>query len=155
MNDKSKLDIVSSNKESVIKISGAIDEDFSTDFVSAITSSKIVFDFEEVNLINSCGIREWIELVERIPEKEIVYRCCPRVLVEQINMVSGFLGANCYVESFYAPYYSGSADEEFDILLKAAEVGDDLKAPVKMCPKTSSEMEFDDIESQYFSFLKR
>ena len=71
-------------------------------------------------------------------------------------MVDGFFPNNCEILTFYAPYYSEEEDREYNMLLKPSDVDvNTLEAPVRKHPDSDEELEFDDIESQFFSFLKR
>lgn len=132
---------------------GQIDEDADFSPLNGKTSSAMVFDLEGVDLINSCGIRDWIEFQKSLPQDmKIVYRKCPQVIVEQLNIVKGFVRENSEIESFYAPYYNEDKDEEVKILLKPSQVVEG-KAPT-LKDDDGNELEFDEIEAQYFSFLK-
>jgi anti-anti-sigma regulatory factor len=136
-----------------VELIGAIDED--TDFKELIglEQKTISFDFAQVNMINSCGIRDWIKFLEKIPATvHIVYKNCPQIIIEQINMVHGFFRQGASIESFYAPYYCEKCEIEKKVHLKADQVKN-RKAPKMICPTCESEMDFDAIEAQYFSFL--
>ncbi|MFW5871730.1 MAG: hypothetical protein ACOCUT_01350, partial [bacterium] len=58
------------------------------------------------------------------------------------------------IETFYAPYYCKECDKEEQVLLKATDMHDKDEAPSMKCSSCKKEMEFDDIEEQYFGFLK-
>lgn len=141
----------------VIIFSGLIDED--ADFQrlsihSGQTDKKLIFDFSHVTLLNSCGIREWISFTDKLSNSiPITYRNCPQIIIEQMNMVHGFIKPGAKIESFYAPYYCVKCDREAKILLKTTDV---IKgqAPQCFCEHCQQEMEFDAIENQYFNFLK-
>lgn len=133
---------------------GQIDEDADFSKLSNLTAKKIVFDFEKITLLNSCGIREWISFIESIPTStHITYRNCQQIIIEQMNMVHGFIKSGAEIESFYAPYYCPKCDYEHKMLLTPSTVDKHI-APSCKCPKCQEEMEFDAIETQYFNFLK-
>ncbi len=52
-----------------VELIGAIDEDADFKELLGLEQKSISFDFDKVNMINSCGIREWIKFIEGIPEK--------------------------------------------------------------------------------------
>jgi DNA-directed RNA polymerase subunit RPC12/RpoP len=136
-----------------VELIGCIDEDADFKELVGLEQKTISFDFDKITMINSCGIREWIKFLEVIPEKtNIVYKSCPQIIIEQINMVHGFFRKGASIQSFYAPYYCESCGKENKIHLKADQVKN-RKAPKMECPKCGEEMDFDAIEAQYFSFL--
>lgn len=136
-----------------VELIGAIDEDADFKELVGLEQKTISFDFDKVNMINSCGIREWIKFLEKIPEKTlIVYNNCPQIIIEQINMVHGFFRKGASIESFYAPYYCEKCGAESKVHLTTDQVKN-RKAPKMDCPKCGAEAEFDAIEAQYFSFL--
>lgn len=139
----------------MVTLSGEIDEDSNFSKLESLSDAKYVFDFNDITMINSCGIREWITFIEKLdPKISIVYQRCPQVIIEQINMVHGFLRAGAQIESFYAPYFSEDEDKEYKILLKVDQIKDG-KAPDMKSPDTGDDLEFDAIEEQYFNFLKQ
>lgn len=137
-----------------VELIGAIDEDADFKELMGLEQKTISFDFNQVNMINSCGIREWIKFIEKIPERsDIVYKNCPQIIIEQINMVHGFFRQGATIESFYAPYYCEKCGKEAKVHLKSEQVKN-RKAPSVDCPNCGAEnMDFDAIEAQYFSFL--
>ena len=139
--------------ELYVELIGAIDEDSDFKELQGLEQKNVVFDFDKVTMINSCGIREWIKFLDIIPEKiNIIYRNCPQIIIEQINMVHGFFRKGASIESFYAPYYCEKCGKETKMHLKSDQVKN-RKAPKLECPKCGDEMDFDAIEAQYFSFL--
>lgn len=136
-----------------VELIGAIDEDADFKDLLGLEQQTISFDFNQVNMINSCGIREWIKFIEKIPEKtHIKYNNCPQIIIEQINMVHGFFRKGAEINSFYAPYYCEKCGKEQKVHLEASQVKN-RKAPKMECPTCGEEMDFDAIEAQYFSFL--
>lgn len=136
-----------------VELVGAIDEDADFRELGGLEQKNISFDFDKITMINSCGIREWIKFLETIPEKtDIVYKNCPQIIIEQINMVHGFFRKGASIESFYAPYFCENCNKENKVHLKTEQVKN-RKAPKMECEKCGEDMDFDAIEAQYFSFL--
>ena len=136
-----------------VELIGSIDEDADFKEITGIDQKSMAFDFGKVSMINSCGIREWIKFIEKIPEKtHVVYHNCPQIIIEQINMVHGFFKKGATINSFCAPYFCESCNVEHKIHLKSDQVKN-RKAPKVNCPKCGETMDFDAIEAQYFSFL--
>lgn len=138
-----------------ILLAGTIDEDADFKPIEGLSQPEVVFDFEGVTLLNSCGIREWISYIAKLPTKtHVTYRKCPQIIIEQINMVHGFFREGAVIESFYAPYYCEKCDKESKLLLQTATVKN-RRAPAASCPHCGAEgLEFDALEEQYFHFLK-
>src|SRR5262249_15170951 len=98
----------------VLELKGSIDEDASFTNPDLGGSTAVVLDLEGINSINSVGIREWIKWMKgAFPSNlQLSVRRCPKIIVDQINMVSGFLPANAKVESFYVPFYADGSGSE-------------------------------------------
>jgi hypothetical protein len=152
-----KVDKSSGSGALTLKFSGSIDEDAVFNEVTVDSSPKVVLDLDGVESINSCGIREWIKWLKTIPEvTKIEYQKCPKVIVDQINMVSGFLPGNAKVTSFYVPYYSEDSGNEKLVLFTEGNQysGNKISAPVELQDESTGEtLELDVIEAKYFKFL--
>ncbi len=137
-----------------VQLIGHIDEDADFKELLGLEQKKITLDFNQVSMINSCGIREWIRFLEKIPEESSIYYVnCPQIIIEQINMVHGFIRKGAEIHSFYAPYFCEKCEKESKIRLESSQVLN-RKAPKVSCPHCKAEsMDFDAIEGQYFSFL--
>lgn len=140
----------------VVTLQGVIDEDadFGPHSLSGATSVHV--DCEGIKSINSCGIREWINWISSA-QGSVVYDKCPKIIVDQVNMVQGFLPASGKLNSFYVPYYSEDSDEEKVVLFREGHEytsQGDLKPPAVVDSK-GAEMEMDIIEAKYFKFLKK
>jgi hypothetical protein len=154
---KLKFSIKADGDTRMISFTGSIDEEFDFSLLNQNKGKLYKFDFNELKMINSCGIREWIRFIESLgSDVQIIYYNCPQIIVQQFNMVAGFLSSNAKVATFYAPYFCEETDEEEAILLDSTQVVN-LKAPKKTTIVDGSEveLEFDAIEEQYFHFLKR
>ncbi len=137
---------------------GHIDEDAQFSDLDLGGSSKVIVDLENVSAINSCGIREWIKWIRTAPASAtIIYRKCPKIIVDQINMVAGFLPDNGKVESFYVPYYSDvSGDEKMILFSEGKEFnGNEVNPPADIKDASGDVMEMDVIEAKYFKFIKK
>jgi anti-anti-sigma regulatory factor len=141
-----------------VTLKGHIDEDATFSGLELGGASKVVVDLAGVSAINSCGIREWIKWIRTAPSNsKVVYRNCPKVIVDQINMVAGFLPDNGKVESFYVPYFSDSSGNEKMILFRegAEFKGNELFPPGEVKDESGEAMEMDVIEAKYFKFLQK
>jgi len=140
--------------KAIINFKGKIDEDSDFESLIKLQQKSYIFDFNDVSFINSCGIREWINFLEKLPQNlELTYKNCPQVIMEQMSMVHGFVRDGATIESFYAPYYCEECDIQQNVLLTPSQIING-KAPGQQCSKCQNEMEFDDIEDQYFGIFK-
>lgn len=141
----------------VLELKGNIDEDANFTPPDLAGAAAVVLDLEGVNAINSVGIREWIKWVKALPGSlQLSVRRCPKIIVDQINMVAGFLPGATKVESFYVPYYSeGSGAEKMVLFEFGKEYKDgEVHAPPDVKDEAGETMEMDVIEAKYFKFLK-
>lgn len=142
----------------VLDLVGQIDED--TDFAPCdISGAKnLKMNLEGVKSINSCGIREWIKWLDQSQSAESVeFHKCPKIIIDQMNMVEGFLPKNAKVMSFFVPYYSEETGNEKDVLFTRGKEFDDsgVRAPDEYKDEESGDvLELDVIEAKYFKFIK-
>jgi hypothetical protein len=140
-----------------ISIKGSIDEDASFVVQDFSGCTSIIVDMGGITAINSVGIREWIKWIKEFPTTAtLTVAKCPKIIVDQINMVSGFLPPGAIVESFFVPYFADDSGEEQMVLFTNGKEFKDgnLTPPQGIKDSTGAEMEMDVIEAKYFKFLK-
>ncbi len=134
--------------------SGDVDETFRQQDVPRIAKPLIIFQLEGINNFNSCGIREWIQMINDIRRGgDIVFRRCSVTMIDQINMVPDSLGGGT-IESFFAPYYcscGGEVNKLVDTHLHASDIMS-RTAPEFPCEQCQQPLEFDALEESYFLF---
>src|SRR4029077_637985 len=136
---------------------GVIDEDNELASLSdKIGSGTAVIDVSEIERINSCGVRDWVNWlgkVEKNGAKVILVECSPAI-VAQINLVNNFTGEGV-VKSFYAPYFCPNCDLEKVLLVETRDMAgtQPFKAPSCRCDECDGPVDFDDMEESYFAFL--
>ncbi len=153
-----KAEQVGTSPNASFKFAGHIDEDATFSVLDLNGATSLTLDLEGILAINSCGIREWIKWIKTAPAGcKITYQKCPKVIVDQINMVSGFLPEGAEVESFMVPYYSDATDTEKMVLFnKGKEFKDGEVFPPEDIKDEGGElMEMDVIEAKYFKFIKK
>lgn len=140
-----------------VAVVGSVDEDVDFSGYSLDGAGEVEIDLEGVKSINSCGIREWIRWLSTSKGAKISYINCPKIIVDQINMVDGFLPANAKVLSFYVPYYSETSGEEKNVLYRYGTDYSEgrFEIPPPAQDSQGNEMEMDVVEAKYFKFLKR
>lgn len=153
-----QVDKKQNGEKLVVSLKGSIDEDAILTNITFDGAKEVVLDLDKVSAINSCGIREWIKWLKVSGAgAKVVYRNCPKIIVDQINMVSGFLPENGMVESFYVPYFNEGAGTEKMVLFKnGVEFKDgSVQPPAQVKDDAGQEMEMDVIEAKYFKFIKK
>lgn len=143
------------NGSDCLTLKGNIDEDAS--FAPATAEgAQVTVDLGGVTAINSVGIREWIKWTKSLPSGcKMVVRNCPKIVVDQINMVLGFLPPGARVESFFVPYYSdATGNEKMVLFVNGKEFKDGKVSPPEGVNDDGGEpMEMDVIEAKYFKFV--
>lgn len=143
------------NGADCLTLKGNIDED--ANFAAAtVQGNAVTVDLEGVTAINSVGIREWIKWTKTLPSGcKMTVRNCPKIVVDQINMVLGFLPPGSKVESFFVPYYSdASGNEKMVLFVNGREFKNGKVTPPDTVQDDAGEtMEMDVIEAKYFKFV--
>lgn len=154
-----KLDIkmAKASDKLVVQMTGVIDEDVDFSQYNLSGSPAIEVELSGLRSINSCGIREWIKWMGSTEGSAVSLKNCPKVIVDQINMVDGFLPTGAKVESFFVPYYNDDTGSEKNILFRYGTEYTDgsVNPPEVVKDDLGNEMEMDVIESKYFKFLKK
>ena len=141
---------------SFVKLAGVIDEDNElTELTEKIHGGTVVIDLGEVERINSCGVRDWVNWLGKVETKgtDVVLVECSPAIVAQINLVNNFTG-NGMVKSFYVPYFCPECDEEKVLLCETGDMGPPPhEPPICRCDECDLVMDFDDMPDSYFAFL--
>ncbi len=141
---------------SFVKLAGVIDEDNElTELTDKIHGRTVVIDLGEVDRINSCGVRDWVNWLGRVEARnvDVVLVECSPAIVAQINLVNNFTGSGV-VKSFYVPYFCPECDEEKVLLCETADLGPPPhEPPICRCDECDLVMDFDDMPDSYFAFL--
>ncbi len=140
----------------VVKLGGVIDEDNElSNLVEKVPRGTVYIDLGDVERINSCGVRDWVNWLGRLEHngsRGVLVECSPAI-VAQINLVNNFTG-NGVVKSFYVPYFCPECDEEKVLLVEAADMGPPPhEPPTCRCDECDLVMDFDDMPDSYFAFL--
>jgi len=156
MSQKFQASVQHRGDVSYVKLGGVIDEDNELgDLVDKIPSGTAVIDLGEIERINSCGVRDWVNWLSKLESngtRSVLVECSPAI-VAQINLVNNFTG-NGVVKSFYVPYFCPECDEEKVLLVEAGDMGPPPhEPPTCRCDECDLVMDFDDMPDSYFAFL--
>lgn len=153
---ESKVQIENAGNKILVKITGSINEDLKFPPPLEGGAKEAEVDFGSVTDINSCGIREWIKWVSAMSDRVFYFVHCPKIIVDQINMVEGFLPKNSRVNSFYVPIFNEVSGEEKDLLYHYGKDYNDTEVNHPAMPKDASgnDFEINVIESKYFKFIR-
>jgi anti-anti-sigma regulatory factor len=156
MSQKFQATVNHQNDVSYVKLAGVIDEDNELgDLVDRIPSGTAVIDLGEIERINSCGVRDWVNWLSRLEgnKTRVVMVECSPAIVAQINLVNNFTGSGV-VKSFFVPYFCPECDEEKVLLVEASDMGPPPhEPPTCRCDECDLVMDFDDMPDSYFAFL--
>lgn len=145
---------------------GVIDEDVNLSVVLSLLEELgsavrgIQFDLGSVTRINSCGVREWLMLMEQLtPKITPKFVNVAEVMVDQANMITNIFGkSRNTVVSFQTPFFCARCQESRMVKLKPVSIKfDEMGEPVlpqTHCEKCSAVLQFDSIAEEFFIFLK-
>lgn len=156
MSQKFQASVSHRDDVSYVKLTGVIDEDNELPgLVEKIPAGTAVIDLAEIERINSCGVRDWVNWLGRLEGQRtrIVLVSCSPAIVAQINLVNNFTGAGT-VKSFFVPYFCPECDQEKLLLAETTEMGPPPhEPPICRCDECDRVMDFDDLADSYFAFL--
>ena len=141
-----------------LKLRGVIDEDNElTGIEGQLSAGVTVLDLADIERINSCGVRDWVNWLGRIEKlgARLVFVNCSPSIVAQMNLVHNF-SASGVVKSFYAPYFCPRCNKERLLRLETRDLVHQTpitSAPTCRCDDCDGPMDFDDMEESYFAFM--
>lgn len=154
-----KLDVkmAKAGEKLTVNMAGTIDEDVDFAQFNIAGNPQVEIELSGLKSINSCGIREWIKWMGSANGAQITFSNCPKVIVDQINMVDGFLPSAAKVASFFVPYYNDDSGSEKNVLFRFGTefTESSVTPPASVKDEDGNEMEMDVIESKYFKFIKK
>ena len=139
-----------------IDMHGNIDEDVIFDKYPLVGFKKIDINLANIKSINSCGIREWIRWFSKTQNTEINLIDCPRVMIEQFNMIDSVRPKDSKIISFFVPYYNEDLNLEKKVLYEFGKNFDENNVKIEETIKDESGniFELDVVQTRYFQFLK-
>lgn len=118
---------------------------------------KCILNFKQVTYVNSCGVRAWINFLRDFEQsREVIFEECTPEIVMQMNMIPNFRG-NAQVKSVYGTYECEDCGANETVLFVEGQnlpsTPQDELPPMKCKKCGSDDMEMDELEEEYFSFL--
>jgi hypothetical protein len=149
------IEVVERDGVDQVTLSGVIDENADLALIGTLGGRPARFDMRSVRRINSYGVRSWMDAIRKIPGgTKVTFVNCPPPVIDQCNMVAGFLGHG-RLESFFAPMTCPECDEQIDQLFETEACrSNGGKLPATPCPRCGRPMEVDDLEEQYLLFVR-
>jgi len=115
------------------------------------------FDLGEIERINSLGVRGWVNFVRDCEAAglELDFERCSPVMVQQLSMISNFMGSRSRVTSLVVPYLCPSCNAE-EVQVIAVSRGAQLAIqPTIPCPKCRTPMQVDELEEMYENLFEK
>ena len=149
------IEVAQKDGVDVVTLTGVVDENSDLALMNTLGARPVRINMRGVRRINSFGVRVWMDVIRRVPrDTPITFVQCPPPVIDQCNMVQGFLGHGT-LESFYAPMTCAECDEQIDQLFETAACrANGGKLPLTPCPRCGRPMEVDDLEEQYLLFVR-
>lgn len=144
----------------VMRLSGKMNEAAEFEMIRLPKSDSLEVDLVDLTLINSMGIRIFKDWVHKLEIPELRFSYCPRIFIDQVNMVAEFIPKNSKIQSFYVPYFNEQSEEEKDVLFIRDENfkmvnGEPVITPPPVKDSRGHDMEIDILPEKYFAFVKR
>lgn len=141
-----------------LRLSGVLNEAAKLEDHFDPSAKEVHVYCKEVSRINSIGVKAWIRFFQgykNIGSKLFFYECSTAI-VEQLNLVSNF-DAGGKILSVFVPFACKSCSGEMIALFKVDDlVKGEFTLPELKCQKCADGVAvFDDVEEEYFSFLKK
>jgi len=142
-----------------MSIAGSLDENSEVILNNALSEMRTscVIDFSKTNNVNSCGVRAWIQFLQKAEEKaKISYTNCVPDIVIQMNMIPAFKG-EAKIISLQAPFFCESCGTTKNITQKTENTSlQKLMADAETvsCESCKSNMEFEEVIEDYYAFLE-
>jgi hypothetical protein len=150
-----QIEVKDAGDKTVLIVNGIIDENADLSPLLALPPKPTEINLKGVRRINSFGVRAWIDMVRKVPiTTSLTFVQCPPPVIDQCNMVAGFLGHGV-LKSFFAPMTCEECDEQVDQLFETERCrANGGKLPPTPCPRCGRNMEVDDLEEQYLLFVR-
>lgn len=164
MDDRIAISQTRNGDQMTLALTGNLNENAEFPQLDVNGVREVVLDLSGIKMLNSVGLRSWLLWIKTFAQKTgLVFVNCPRHVVDQMNILDGFLPTHARVDSFFVPYFCESCDATESILARrgqdfmegTADTREGVTLPdERPCPHCQKPMEMDVLRDRYFSFLK-
>ena len=127
---------------------------------------RLIVNFGRVNAILSMGVKEWVRFadkIEQLPHLKIEFKNCSKQVVDQVNLVVGFLPKNATITSLFVPVFCDQCNRSFKVLRKTDNISSEIhniisSMDVSDCesfPTCKQQFELECSPDSYLKFLER
>ena len=151
-----QVQVTQKNGADEVVYNGPINEDAEVHLSPLVKQlgGHCVFNFKNVEFINSCGVRAWINFMREAEKgRTIEFQECTPEIVLQINMIPSFKG-NASVKSVYGGYgCSSCGNKQKELFVDGQNMPSDGNYPEVKCKKCGSACEMEELEDEFFAFV--
>lgn len=151
------LQIKNQNGWDFVQYFGPINEEAEVHLSGLLTKlgANVVFNFKNVESVNSCGVRAWINFMRDLEKgRRVIFDECTPEIVMQINMIPSFK-STAQIQSVYGSYKCEACGHQKMNLFEANKNFPSAATsdfPEIACEKCGSKMEMDEMEDEFFAF---
>ncbi len=149
------LQISQNNGWEFVQYFGPINEEAEVHLTQLLSKlgSKVVFNFKNVEYVNSCGVRAWINFMRELEKgRQVIFDECTPEIVMQVNMIPSFK-SSASINSVYGSYKCDGCGSQKQVLF---ETGKNLPTsgnyPEIKCEQCQAMMEMEEMEDEFFAF---
>lgn len=156
-----KIEKRTDGQTQTLMLAGAVTAEAEFPIVSSGDGKDLVIQMQNVNYINSAGIRMWTlwvgSLVKELGAAALSFEQLPALIVKQVLLVRNMIPSGVNIKSFCIPYQCDSCDAEsnvcfirgqnWDTTLNADQILEKINA-IK-CPKCGDQAQIDAIPAGY------
>jgi hypothetical protein len=155
------IKITNNGKDVHLSLEGVMDENCQLPEFPEHITGQLSINMEKLEMMNSLGCRKWTIWVktQAVAKGGVTLVKCSPAVVNQINVLQGFLPEHARVASFFVPYYCEGCGHEDRILLTNGHEYDGnghLSFSEELpCPSCKAIMAMEVVRERYFKFLSR
>lgn len=154
------------DKTTQLNLKGYLDENAQLPNVDELNEvDKLYINFGKLDFINSSGIKSWVNFssqLDTLTQLQVYYVNCPKFVIDQVNLIEGFLSKNSKIESLLIPYFCEKCERSIDVFKSVSDLPENIEeielrkndVNCDQYPKCLSDIELDVLPAQYLRFLK-